>query len=29
MSEEDYDKLPLSFRKWKQNFIKNNPQYGQ
>ena len=25
MSEEDYDKLPENFRKWKKNFIQNNP----
>jgi tubulin-folding cofactor B len=26
MSDEDYDKLPETFRKWKQNFIKNHPE---
>eukprot|EP01016_Furgasonia_blochmanni_P055210 TRINITY_DN919_c0_g1_i4.p1 TRINITY_DN919_c0_g1~~TRINITY_DN919_c0_g1_i4.p1 ORF type:complete len:190 (+),score=52.59 TRINITY_DN919_c0_g1_i4:511-1080(+) len=26
ISEEDYDKLPDSFRKWKANFLKNNPE---
>ncbi len=29
MSEEDYDKLPENFRKWRQQFLKNNPQYAQ
>jgi tubulin-specific chaperone B len=26
MSEEDYDKLPVNFRKWKENIIKNYPE---
>jgi tubulin-folding cofactor B len=26
ISEEDYDKLPENFRKWKQSLIKSNPQ---
>ena len=25
MSEEDYDKLPENFRKWKKQFLKDNP----
>ena len=27
MSEEDYDKVPQNFRKWKKKFLENNPQY--
>ena len=26
MSEEDYMKLPVNFRKWKENWIKNHPE---
>jgi tubulin-folding cofactor B len=26
MSEEDYEKLPENFRKWKKELLKNNPQ---
>lgn len=26
MSDEDYDKLDVTFRKWKQNFIKLHPE---
>lgn len=25
ISEEDYDKLPENFRKWKKQFLKDNP----
>jgi hypothetical protein len=26
ISEEDYEKLPENFRKWKKEMMKNNPQ---
>lgn len=29
ISEEDYEKLPENFRKWKQEMIKKNPQLLQ
>ena len=25
ISDEDYDKLPENFRKWKKQFLKDNP----
>ncbi len=25
ISEEDYEKLPENFRKWKKQFLKDNP----
>lgn len=27
MSEQEYDKLPENFRKWKKNFLQNHPEY--
>lgn len=27
MSEETYDNLPENFRKWKKNFLQENPNY--
>ena len=29
MSEETYDQLPDNFRKWKHNFLLENPQVKQ
>ena len=29
MSEEDYMKLPVNFRKWRDNWIKQHPEEMQ